>query len=81
VNFDIFHTVCDGFKFDINNYLFDLLYGCEYHEFCYFDSLYFVSLNEIATILHTSYVFQDVAHTSVDFVKKLFKLCLLFVLT
>jgi hypothetical protein len=40
-NFDIFHTVCDGFKFDVNNYfnyLSDLLYGCECHEFCDFDS-------------------------------------------
>jgi hypothetical protein len=56
-NFDIFHTICDGFEFDVDNYFnyfFDLMHDCD----CYddFDTLCFNSLNETAAMFHISYV-------------------------
>jgi hypothetical protein len=77
-NFDISYTVCDGFKFDVNNYFYylsDLLYGCV----CYddFDTLCFDSLNETAAMFHISYVTTDVTDTSIDCVKFYLSRCCL----
>jgi hypothetical protein len=80
-NFDIFNTVCNGFEFDVNNYfnyLSDLLNGCVYHEFCDFDSLYFVR----DCYNFTYFICIPRCYTfPYGFCKKLFKLCLLFVFT
>jgi hypothetical protein len=69
-NFDIFYTICDSFKFDVNNYFnyfLHLLYDCEYYND--FDTLCLDSLNETAAMFHISHVTQDYTETSVDAVK------------
>jgi hypothetical protein len=69
-NFDVFYTIYDSFKFDVNNYLnyfLHLLYDCEYYND--FDTLCLDSLNETAAMFHISYATQDFTVASVDAVK------------